>query len=91
LSSDPETSAIFEEFYGIIDVNGDGEITTAEIEQIGGAVGINDEEIFLKMNVLFSINIIYPIFFMKWLKQRMIKIHQEKCIRKMRMKISMKI
>jgi hypothetical protein len=43
LSSDPETSAIFEEFYGIIDVNGDGEITTAEIEQIDGAVGINDE------------------------------------------------
>jgi hypothetical protein len=43
LGSDPETSSIFDEFYGIIDVNGDGEITTAEIEQINGAVGLNNE------------------------------------------------
>ncbi len=40
LSSDPETSAIFDEFYGIIDVDGDGIITSTEIEQINGVVGI---------------------------------------------------
>ncbi|CAF4931983.1 unnamed protein product, partial [Rotaria sp. Silwood1] len=37
LSSDPETSSIFDEFYGIIDVDGNGEITKTEVEQIHGA------------------------------------------------------
>jgi hypothetical protein len=46
LGSDPETAAIFDEFYGIIDVNGDGEITTAEIEQINGVVRLNDIDQF---------------------------------------------
>jgi len=36
LASDPEVSAIFEEFYGIIDVDGDGQVTTGEVEQING-------------------------------------------------------
>ncbi|CAF1202120.1 unnamed protein product [Rotaria sordida] len=36
LSSDSEASAIFEEFYDIVDVDGDGEITTTEVERING-------------------------------------------------------
>ncbi|UJR27910.1 hypothetical protein I4U23_009171 [Adineta vaga] len=36
LASDPETSAIFEEFYGIIDVDGNGQVTKTEVEQING-------------------------------------------------------
>ncbi|CAF1036633.1 unnamed protein product [Rotaria sordida] len=37
LSSDSETAAIFDEFYGIIDIDGNGEITMNEVEQINGA------------------------------------------------------
>ncbi|CAF1418715.1 unnamed protein product [Rotaria magnacalcarata] len=36
LTSDSDISAIFDEFYGIIDIDGNGEVTTAEIEQING-------------------------------------------------------
>ncbi|CAF5016787.1 unnamed protein product, partial [Rotaria socialis] len=38
LTSDSDISAIFDEFYGIIDIDGNGEVTTAEIEQINGVV-----------------------------------------------------
>ncbi|CAF0826043.1 unnamed protein product [Adineta ricciae] len=37
LASDSEASAIFEEFYDIIDVDGDGQVTKKEVEQINGA------------------------------------------------------
>jgi len=36
LASDPEASTVFEEFYSIVDMNGDGEITTSEVELING-------------------------------------------------------
>ncbi|CAF1381138.1 unnamed protein product [Adineta steineri] len=36
IASDPEASAMFEEFYGIVDVDGNGQVTTSEIEQING-------------------------------------------------------
>lgn len=37
IGSDSEVSNVFEEFYGIIDIDGDGEVTSAEFDQINGA------------------------------------------------------
>jgi len=37
LASDPEASTIFEEFYDIVDLNGDGQVTSSEVDQITGA------------------------------------------------------
>ena len=90
LSTDPETAGIFEEFYGIIDVNGDGEITATEVEQIDGVVRLERGRISCTERILFSINIISLIFSMKWLEQRMINkqaIQGKKC--RLKMKISM--